>query len=235
MAARKDDRLAAKQNEAGIAFYENWELEKAIAAFQAAILGDPDSPEFPLNMARAYARSGDFGKALQALGAYLHNETKDEIATRYEQLFSSSLDEVERVLTDTMPQMALSLPQIGKALQMWLEYRIVVGRRPLRLRQPSLWAAAITYAIVKTNMLTLGRAEVAALYGVKEQALQNKYQKLVDSLDLIAADYRYFVGEENPLDKVVSAGETEQARDLFAELERRFENGNKRTQTRQIR
>ncbi len=235
MAARKDGRLAAKQNKAGIACYKNWELEKAIAAFQAAILADPDSPEFPLNLARAYARSGDFGKALQALGAYLHNETKDEIAARYEQLFSSSLDEVERILTDALPKMTLSLPQIGKALQMWLEYRIVIGRRPLHIPQPGLWAAAITYAIVKTNMLTLERAEVAAIYGVKEQSLQNKYQELVNTLDLIAADYRYFVGEDNPLDQVVVAGETEQARDLFAELERRFKNGNKRTQTRQIR
>jgi len=228
MAARKDGRLAAKQNKAGMACYENWELDKAIAAFQAAILADPDSPEFPLNLARAYARSGDFGKALQALGAYLHNETKDEVATRYEQLFSSSLDEVEQALTDAMPQLDMSLPQIGKALQMWLEYRIVIGRRPLRIPQPQLWAAAITYAIVKINLLPLKRADIATRYGVKEPSLHKKYRELVATLDLIAADYRYFIGEENPLDQVVTAGETEQARNLLAELDRRFRNGNKK-------
>ena len=225
MTARKNGRLAAKQNESGLAFYEAWELEKAIVAFQAAATADPDNPEYPLNLARTYARSGDFGQAMKALGEYLHNETKDEIAARYEQLFSSALDGVEQSLTETMPEMELSLPQIGKALQMWLEYRIVVGRRPLRLPKPELWAAAITYAIIKINILDLSRDSVAAQYAVQERALQDKYKELVRTLDLMPADYRYFLGEENPLDDVIAAGETPEARKLLSKLERHFKNG----------
>lgn len=223
MSKRKNGRLTAKQhNESGLTFYETWEMEKAIAAFQAAATADPDNPEYPLNLARSYARSGDFGEAMNALGNYLHNETKDEIATRYEQLFSSALDGVEQALTDTMSEMEMSLPKIGKALQMWLEYRIVVGRRPLPIPEPKLWAAAITYAIVKINMLGFSQENIAVQYDIQEKEIQGKYMDLVETLDLMPADYRYFLGEENPLDAVVAAGETSKASQLLAKLERRF-------------
>lgn len=225
MAALKNSRRATEQNKAGLEFYESWELEKAITAFQKAVEVDPENPEYHLNLARTFARSGDFGQAMHALGDYLHNETKDEIATRYEHLFSSALDGVEQSLTEVLPQLGMALPQIGKALQMWLEYRIVAGRRPLSIPQPELWAAAITYAIHKVNLNKMNRAEVAAAYGVKEGSLQKKYQELVQVLDLMPADYRYFLGEENPLDDVVEAGETPEASQILDDLERRFMNG----------
>ena len=227
MAQKKDGRLAAQHNKAGLAFYETWEIEKAITSFQSAAAADPTHPDYPLNLARTYARSGDFGLALEALGDYLHNEPDEAIAARYEWLFASTLDDVEKTLTDKMAQMELSLPLIGKALQMWLEYRIMAGRRPLIIRKPELWAAAITYAIVKTNFLATELADIAAAFDVKPAAVQAKYKELVEELDLIAADYRYFVGDENPLDQVVDAGETPEARDLLAELERRFKNNKK--------
>ncbi len=227
MAQKKDGRLAAQQNKAGLSFYKTWEIDKAIAAFQSAAAADPSHPDYPLNLARTYARSGDFGLALEALGDYLHNEPDEAIAARYEWLFASTLDDVEKMLTDAMTKMELSLPQVGKALQMWLEYRIMAGRRPLRIRKPEVWAAAITYAIVKTNFLPIELVVIAAAYGVKSAAVQTKYKELVEALDLIAADYRYFVGDENPLDKVVDAGETAEARDLLTELERRFKNNKK--------
>ena len=224
MTGRKDGRLAAKENKAGLKFYEAWELDKAAAAFQAATAADPANPEYHLNLARVYARSGDFDLAMRALGDYLHNETKDEVAARYERLFSSALDEVERLLTEKMPQMALPLPQIGKALQMWLEYRIVAGRRPLRIPQPETWAAAVTYAVCKINLLETERANIAETYGVKERALQKKYKELVNALDLMAGDYRYYLGEVNPLDDVIAAEEPAQADALLTELERQFKN-----------
>ncbi|MCP4358102.1 MAG: hypothetical protein GY796_08830 [Chloroflexi bacterium] len=40
---------------------------------------------------------------------------------------------------------------------------------------------------------------------------------LVHTLDLMPADYRYFTGEENPLDKLVEATQ------LLEELERQFQ------------
>jgi hypothetical protein len=121
--------------------------------------------------------------------------------------------------------MNLTLPQIGKALQMWLEYRIVVGRRPLRTPQPESWAAAITWAIVKVNMLDMELAKIAAKFGVKDKALKDKYKELLQTLDLMPADYRYYLGEDNPLDQVVAAGESEEASQLLSDLERRFKNG----------
>lgn len=225
MTTQKDSRQAAKQNKSGLDFYEKWELHQAVAAFQAAAEADPENPEYYLNLARTYARQGDFGQAMQALGDYLHNETQDEIASRYEQMFSSALDEVEQTLTEGMPSLEMELPQIGKALQMWLEYRIVAGRKPLRIPQPETWAAAITFAIIKVNFLDTSRTDVAAAYDVKEPALKKKYQELVEILDLMPGDFRYYLGEENPLDQVLDAGASPEAAAILAELERRFKNG----------
>jgi tetratricopeptide (TPR) repeat protein len=225
MTTRKNSHQAVEQNKAGLNFYETWELQQAVSAFQAAAEADPDNPEYHLNLARTYARQGDFGQAMQALGSYLHNETQDEIAARYEQMFSSALDDVERALTEVMPSLNMTLPQIGKALQMWLEYRIVAGRKLLRIPKPETWAAAITFAIIKVNFLETSQADVAAAYAVKETALKKKYKELVEILDLMPGDFRYYLGEENPLDRVLDAGESPEAAAILAELERRFKNG----------
>lgn len=225
MTTRKNSHQAVEQNKAGLNFYETWELQQAVSAFQAAAEADPDNPEYHLNLARTYARQGDFGQAMQALGNYLHNETQDEIAARYEQMFSSALDDVERALTEVMPSLNMTLPQIGKALQMWLEYRIVAGRKLLRIPKPETWAAAITFAIIKVNFLETNQADVAAAYAVKETALKKKYKELVEILDLMPGDFRYYLGEENPLDRVLDAGESPEAAAILAELERRFKNG----------
>jgi tetratricopeptide (TPR) repeat protein len=225
MTTQKNSRQAHQQNKAGLDFYETWELQQAVAAFQAATTAEPDNPEYHLNLARVYARQGDFGQAMQALGDYLHNETQDEVASRYEQMFSSALDEVEQALTEVMPALDMKLPQVGKALQMWLEYRIVAGRKPLKIPQPEVWAAAITFAIIKVNFLNIPRADIATAYEAKETALKKKYRELVESLDLMPGDFRYYLGEENPLDRVLSAGESPEAAAILAELERRFKNG----------
>jgi hypothetical protein len=140
-------------------------------------------------------------------------------------MFSSALDEVEQALTEGMPTLEMELPQIGKALQLWLEYRIVAGRKPLRIPQPKTWAAAITFAIIKVNFLDISRTNVASAYDVKETTLKNKYQELVKILDLMPGDFRYYLGEENPLDRVLDAGESPEAAAILAELERRFKNG----------
>ena len=47
--------------------------------------------------------------------------------------------------------MNLPVQLIGKAIQMWLEYRLTFVRRPLRLPKPELWAGALTYAVCKIN------------------------------------------------------------------------------------
>lgn len=214
---KKDPRLAATKNKDGLAHYANWSIDKAITAFREAIDHDGDNPEYHLNLARTYARGGDYQQAMTALGGYLRTETDEKIAERFERMFSSALDEVETTLIETMRQNDMTVPLIGKALQMWLEYRITVGRTLLRTPKPELWAAALTHAVSKVNFIDRKLSAVAELYGVSERSLREKYQELVATLDVMPADYRYFVGEKNPLDKLVEAAK------VLEDLDRRFQ------------
>ena len=212
---KKEDR-ASESNKNGEAQYEAWEIEKAIESFDKAIKDDPKNPEYRLNLTRAFTRSGDYDKAMEALGGYLQVETDPELTARFEKLFSSGLDDVEQNLIEGMKKLGLPIQQIGKAIQMWLEYRITIGRKPLRIPKPELWAAGLAYAIIKINFVEMTRAEVSAVFNVSPRALKEKYDELVDRLDLMPSDYRYFTGEENPLDKLVEAAE------LLEGLERKF-------------
>lgn len=214
MATQK--KSAQKQNEAGLAYFENWEMVKATTAFKEAVDADPQNPEYLLNLARAYVRSGSYDQAMTALGQYLQVETEGDVAARYERLFSSSLDDVENLLIETMREMDMSIALIGKAIQMWLEYRIMIGRRPLRIPKPELWAAGITYAVIKVNFIDRKRADIAAIYEISDRSLKEKYDEIVQTLDLMPADYRYFAGEKNPLDKLVEAAR------LLEDLDRSF-------------
>lgn len=212
---KKEDR-AIELNEEGLTYFDAWEIDKAISIFQSAVKNDPKNPDYHLNLTRAYTRSGDYDKAMEALGGYLQIETDQELIDRFEKLFSSGLDDVEQKLIEGMKKLGLPIQQIGKAIQMWLEYRITVGRKPLRTPKPELWAAGLAYAILKINFVELTRAEVAAVFNVSPRALKEKYDELVDQLDLMPSDYRYFTGDENPLDKLVEAAE------LLEGLERKF-------------
>ena len=205
--SKKELRHAANKNEDGLRYYGEWEMEKAVVAFQEATAADPENPEYHLNLARAYARSNDFHKAIRSLGNYLRTETDDNVASRYERLFSSALDDVETLLIEKMEAMDLPVPLIGKAMQMWLEYRITVGRRPLRIPKPQLWAAALTHVVCKINLQDIPREEVAETYDITERSLKEKADELITTLDLMPADFRYFIGDENPLDKLVEAAQ----------------------------
>ncbi|MFZ0548096.1 MAG: tetratricopeptide repeat protein [Candidatus Promineifilaceae bacterium] len=205
--AAKSSSQAVKQNELGLKNYAEWEIDAAVAAFKQAVSADPNNPEYHLNLARAYARGGNYPEAMRSLGDYLHNETDDNVASRYERLFSSALDEVETLLIEGTAKLELPMQQTGKAIQMWLEYRITVGRRPLRVPKPELWASAVTYAICKVNFTKKSKEEIAAYYGVSSKSLDDKYRELLQTLDLMPADYRYFTGDQNPLDKLVEAAQ----------------------------
>jgi len=214
--AKKDQARARAQNESGLAFYQAWDMADAINAFSNAIHADQNNPEYRLNLARAYARNGDFDHAMQALGEYLQTETKQDIADRYEKLFSTALDPVEEIMIATMRQMGMSMQETGKGIQMWLEYRITIGRRPLRIPKPELWAAALTYAISKVNFAETKRKDIAKAFDITENSLKEKYDELVETLDIMPADYRYFTGEKNPLDKLVEAAQ------LLENLDKKF-------------
>jgi tetratricopeptide (TPR) repeat protein len=216
MAVEKNKRQAVKQNKAGLEYFENWDIDNAIAAFKEATELDPDNPEYHLNLARAYARSSDYHHAMQSLGDYIRTESDPDIVDRYERLFSSALDEVETVLIETMRKEGMPVQQIGKAIQMWLEYRITIGRKPLPEAKPTLWAAALAYAINKINFTEVERATIAKAFRISDKALKAQYEELINTLDLMPADYRYFVGDENPLDKLVEAAQ------LLEDLDARF-------------
>lgn len=204
-------------NKQGLALYKKWELEGAIEAFHQAVRQDRNNPDYHLNLARAYARQGNYQETMMVLGDYLRVEKDEAVMARYENMFSSAMDEVENQMIPTMKKLGLSLQQIGKAIQMWLEYRISIGRQPLVMDSPELWAGALTYATIKVNFLDIKKVQVADAYKVQSKALREQYLKIVEVLDLMPADFRYFVGETNPLDRLVEAAQ------ILEELDRKFQ------------
>jgi tetratricopeptide (TPR) repeat protein len=207
---------ARKANALGLQRYERWEIDEAIKSLNEAIRLNPEEPEYHLNLARAMARYGDFDAAKRALGSYIRFEPDKDLAERFEQLFGEGMDKVETLVTEEMTQMGVPLEVIGAAVQMWLEYRICIGRRPLIIRKPETWAAALDYTIRKVNFHELMQAEIAELYGVSPSTVRAYHNDLVQALDIMPCDYRYFRGDENPLDKLVEAAA------MLEDLEERF-------------
>jgi tetratricopeptide (TPR) repeat protein len=207
---------ARKANATGVEQYERWDLDEAIKSLNEAIRLAPDQPQYHLNLARVLARCGDFDAARRALGSYIRYEQDDELAERFEQLFGEGMDEVETLLTQQMTRKNLPLEVVGAAVQMWFEYRICIGRRPLIIRKPQTWASALDYTIRKVNFRELSQREIADLYGVSTSTVRAYHNDIVQTLDIMPCDYRYFRGEENPLDRLVEAAA------MLEELEERF-------------
>jgi tetratricopeptide (TPR) repeat protein len=207
---------ARRANALGLQHYERWEIDEAIKSFNEAIELEPEDAEFHLNLARALARYGDFDTAIRALGSYIRFEPDRTLAERFEHLFGEGMDEVETLLTQQMNEQELPLEIIGAAVQMWFEYRICIGRRPLVIRKPETWASALDYTIRKVNFRELTQREIADLYNVSPSTVRSYHNDLVQALDIMPCDYRYFRGEENPLDKLVEAAA------MLEELEERF-------------
>ena len=217
MATQQNKEHAEAKNQEGLHCYQNWDIETAIIAFQEAIKADGENPDYRLNLARAYARSSDYHQAINALGEYLRTETNEEIAARYERMFSSALDEVESRIIEGMKQLGMTVQQVGKAIHMWLEYRITYGRRSLNVSKPEIWSAAIVYAIVKVNLLDTKRMMIARVFKVESEAVKKVYSDIVQTLDLMPGDFRYFAGENNPLEKLVEAAQ------VLEDLDRKFQ------------
>ncbi len=207
---------ARKANALGLQQYERWEIEDAIKSLDEAIQLNPEEPQYHLNLARALARYGDFDAAKRALGSYIRYEPDKDLAERFEQLFGEGMDEVETLLTQQMTGRGVPLEVVGAAVQMWLEYRVCLGRRPLIIRKPETWASAVDYTIRKVNFSELSQREIADLYSVSPTTVRAYHNELVRTLDIMPCDYRYFRGDENPLDKLVEAAA------MFEELEERF-------------
>ena len=209
-------KKARKANALGLQQYERWEIDEAIESFERATQLNPEEPEFHLNLARALARYGDFDAARRALGSYIRFEPDESLAERFEQLFGEGMDEVETLLTQKMTRKKLPLEVIGAAVQMWMEYRICIGRRPLIIRKPETWASALDYTIRKINFKELSQREIADIYGVSPSTVRAYHNDLVQALDIMPCDFRYFRGDENPLDRLIEAAA------MLEELEERF-------------
>ncbi len=209
-------RRAVGLNREGLNQSARWELEEAVSHFKQATAADPDNAEYHLNLARALARGGDYENAIRALGDYIRTEPNPRLAERYEKLFASALDEVEKTLIEKMRASKMDLSEIGAAIQMWLEYRIAIGRQQLSIRKPETWAAALDFTVRKINFHHTKRKDLAGFYGISESALRDRHEDLVNTLDIMPADYRYFTGDDNPLDKLVEAAQ------MLEQLEARF-------------
>jgi tetratricopeptide (TPR) repeat protein len=210
-------RKAEEYEQKGLQAYEEWNIDYAIECFTKASELIPDEPDCLLDLARALARGGDFDQALKALAEFIRLEPDSPVTERFEHLFASGMDDVEIMLTDKMSAEGTPLELIGAAIQMWLEYRIALGRNTLIMRKPETWAAALDYTIHKVNLRTVTRQGIADFYGISDSAVKDRHQDLVETLDVMPCDYRYFVGQANPLDKLVEAAE------LLEQLEARFQ------------
>ena len=211
------DKLRAQSlNRTGLEHYERWDLESAITLFQEAARLDDSEPEYHLNMARTQVRMGDYELMLQALGDYIRTEHDKAMISRFEALFSNALDEVETHLTTIMPREGIPLEIAGAAIQMWVEYRVTIGKNHLDLSHPEEWAASLDYTVRKVNIEDASLEEIANWYKTNETAVRHGHSELVKTLDIMPCDYRYFRGDENPLDRLVEAAM------MLEELEARF-------------
>ncbi len=212
----EDRRKAEQYTQRGLEAYEEWDIDGAVKHFQSAVQLVPNDPDYLLNLARALARSGDFDQALRALAGFIRLRPDSPLTERFQSLFASGMDPVETLLTETMKTAGMSIEEIGAAMQIWLEYRVALGQEPLVIRKPETWAAALDYTVRKVNLHPVTRNEIAELYGVSDGAVRDRHADLVHTLDVMPCDYRYFVGKENPLDKLVEAAE------LLEQLEASF-------------
>jgi hypothetical protein len=212
------EKLRAQSlNRTGLEHFERWEMESAITLFQEAARLDDSEAEYHLNLARALVRMGDYELMMKALGDYIRTETDQQLAGRFETLFSNALDEVETRLTTTMPRHGIRLETIGAAIQMWLEYRVTIGKNYLDLEHPEEWAAALDYTVRKVNFEEAPAREIAQWYNTTEAAIRSTHADLINRLDIMPCDYRYYRGNDNPLDKLVEAAL------MLEDLERRFQ------------
>ncbi len=211
-----DKRKAESYYRQGVRAYQDWQVEEAVEALEKAARLYPAKAEYHIALAQALARYGDFDRALRELANYLRLKPDSPVAPRIEQLFARGMDAVEEVLTRKMKAERMPLNLIGAAIQMWMEFRIILGEEPLVVPKPEAWAAALDYTVRKVNLRDVALSELAASYGVSPDTVRKHHKRLVQMLDIMPCDYRYFTGEDNPLDKLVEAAE------LLEALETRF-------------
>lgn len=102
----------------------------------------------------------------------------------------------------------------GHAEVVGVQRRHGASSDPCASLRPGL--AALAYTVRKVNFRQATQKENATVYGVSEGALRSPHQDLIETLDIMPCDCRYFRGEKNPLDMLV------QATVMLDELEKQF-------------
>lgn len=209
---------AAQLCQQGLTHYLNWEIEYAIDSFEAAIVLNKTDPDLYLYLAQSHMRLNDYESMRAALGNFIHLEPNEKLTERFEAFFGSALDDVEKELTQTMTRHSVPLEVVGAAIHMWLEFRLAMGRNAINVAglKKKTWAAALDYTIRKVNFHEVSTAQIAEWYGISAQAVDQHHTWLIETLDIMPCDYRYFRGPKNPLDKLVEAAI------ILDELEERF-------------
>jgi len=213
-AKEKADQLCQE----GLDYYTHWDIERAIEAFKSAITLNNQEADCFLHLAQAYVRVGDYEHMRKALGEFLHREHDPVLTDRFEMLFGNAMDDVETLFTHIMTQRDVPLEIIGAAMLMWVEFRVASGRRHITLggSEARAWAAALDYTVRKVNFHEAPLEYISRWYEVSPQVVRSRHATLVEILDVMPCDYRYFRGLENPLDKLVEAAS------MLEELEERF-------------
>ena len=209
-------RRAQAYFEEALAAYEGWDIDGAIRGLEEAVTLTPDNASYHMSLAQVLSRSGDFDHALRSLANYLRLAPDSSVAERIEQLFASGMDAVEEHLTTKMTAAQMPIELIGAAIQMWVEFRIALGEEQIHIHKPENWAATLQYTVRKVNLRDVPMEDLAEIYGISTETLRKHHRTLVEMLDIMPCDYRYFTGDQNPLDKLVEAAE------LLEELEQRF-------------
>lgn len=196
--------------------YDRWEVDEAVEKLEGALKIIPNNAAYHMSLAQILSRAGDFDRALRSLANYLRLMPDSEVAERIQQLFASGMDPIEEHLTEKMSASKMPIDMIGAAIQMWMEFRIALGEEPLSMPKPEAWAAALDYTVRKVNLHDAPLDYLVNLYQVSAETMRKHNKTLVKRLDIMPCDYRYFTGDENPLDKLVEAAE------LLERLESRF-------------
>jgi tetratricopeptide (TPR) repeat protein len=196
--------------------HQRWDMEQAIKKLEAALDVYPNNAFYHMTLGQMLSRAGDFDRALRSLANYLRLAPDSKVAERIEQLFASGMDPVEESLTDKMTLAQMPIDMISVAIHMWMEFNISMGEEPLNIRKPEAWAAALDYTIRKVNLRDISLHDLGKFYGVSDETIRKHHRSLVKGLDIMPCDYRYFTGDQNPLDKLVEAAE------ILEQLETKF-------------
>jgi hypothetical protein len=98
-------------------------------------------------------------------------------------------DPVAHLLARYMPEAGFSPEQVRCAHALWGDF---CSRRELRVTKPSVYAAAIEYAVAKVHTLPgVTQTRLGHRYGVTPASISGRYAEVRTALDLVPGDPRY--------------------------------------------